>query len=62
MTGHQPYAGVESDEAQPRCREEDFPDATNLACGGLILMCWNREVNSAGQVRKAVEALLQQSE
>lgn len=47
---------IRKQRVQPRYKDEQFPDATDVACGGLIPLCWKLEAKSADQVLQAIEA------
>lgn len=56
MMGVCPYGDIESDEVVKLYGAHKYPDVTNLACGDIILRCWEREVGAA-EVHAYFEAL-----
>ena len=57
MTGMQPYLDLEDDVVEAKFRQEEFPGVDSIVCGRIILQCWESTVDSADDVRRALESL-----
>ena len=57
MTGMQPYLDLEDDVVEAKFRQGEFPGVDSIVCGRTILQCWESTVDSADDVRRALESL-----
>jgi len=56
LTGNSPYMELPRDEVERLYEEKNFPDASGLPCGDVIMKCWLCEIDLAQQVSDLIRA------
>lgn len=52
MSGHDPYDDLSEDEVSTLYSRAEFPNTESIACGCIIVGCWNGKYNNAEDVLK----------
>lgn len=58
MTGHYPFAELDSDAIEANYRAHKFPDVKGIICGDMIKQCWSSEIGSAQVIYELIQDII----
>ncbi|KAJ5919312.1 kinase domain containing protein [Penicillium verhagenii] len=53
-----PYEEIPSDQVEVLYRKKEFPNVSDIPCGGIIKRCWLSQVDSAEDVQAFIQAII----